>query len=107
MRVGHSCPTLLTWTLILIALGECPFPPGRAKLDTGSAQCKRQPACSPRTDEGVRPYVIYFRLASSPDPPLSNPGCTFTTPNCRSTFSRCAAIAHKNPIECPGTATFG
>src|ERR1043166_7573140 len=34
-------------------------------------------------------------------------GCTFTTPNCRSATSRCAAMIHKKLIDPPGAATLG
>src|SRR5262249_14546216 len=46
--------------------------------------------------------------ASSPDrPPAAYSGWTFTTPNFRSTSSRCAAIIQRKLIGLPGAATFG
>ena len=46
-------------------------------------------------------------LASRPEPARSNPGCTFTTPNLRSSTSRCAAIIQMKLMPWPGAATFG
>ena len=47
------------------------------------------------------------RDASSPDPLVAYSGCTFTTPNSRSTPSRGAAIIQRKPMDDPGAATFG
>ena len=49
----------------------------------------------------------YFRLAAPMPESVPNPGCTLTTPNCRSSTSRCAAIIQMKLMLCPGAATFG
>src|SRR5437867_9688615 len=47
------------------------------------------------------------RPLSSPVGDPANSGCTLTTPYCRSSRSRLAAIIHRKLIEPPGAATFG
>ncbi len=70
-----------------------------------------RPLCEPVTSAffpfKLNAIEVHLRLASRPDPPPPKLGCTFTTPNWRSSFSRCAAMAHRNTIRWPGTATLG
>src|SRR5277367_4276667 len=53
------------------------------------------------------PFGPYLRLASRPEPLWLNAGCTLTTPNCRSSFSLCAAMAHRKLMRWPGMEIFG
>src|SRR5207253_2107549 len=52
-------------------------------------------------------FDLHLRDASSPDPPCAYSGCTFTTPNWRSSPSRIAAIIQRKLIVPPGAETFG
>ena len=55
----------------------------------------------------ARRHRCETRLASSPEPPWSKPGWTLTTPNCRSSPSRRAAIIQMKLMLWPGAATLG
>ena len=49
----------------------------------------------------------HFFPLSSPEPVAAKSGCTFTTPNNRSSSSRFAAMNQRKLIAPPGAATFG
>src|SRR5213594_2959301 len=50
---------------------------------------------------------LHLRDASRPDPLCAYSGCTLTTPNCRSSPSRMAAIIQRKLIAPPGAETLG
>src|SRR5437763_1172195 len=50
---------------------------------------------------------LHRRDASNPDPPAAYSGCTLTTPNCRSSPSRMAAIIQRKLMAPPGAETLG
>src|SRR5437763_110830 len=50
---------------------------------------------------------LHLRDASNPVPPFACSGCTLTTPNCRSSPSRMAAIIQRKLMVPPGAETLG
>src|SRR5688572_3008259 len=58
-------------------------------------------------DSGVGAHRLSARPASRPEGVATKSGCTFTTPYCRSTSSRRAAIIQRKLMGWPGAPTLG
>src|SRR5260370_4199989 len=82
------------------------FPSAAKACKFSSLYRRPQGLLHPVGTQQLRSIPPYLRLASKPDPPWLKSGCMLTTPNCRSSFSPCAPMAHSKRILLPGTPTF-